>query len=841
MTQPETAKSTLSDAELIAAVQRGDSEAYGTLYERHAGAARTVAGRYLASADADDVVADAFARVLALLQEGRGPTVAFRAYLFTVVRRMCYDLASRRRRDSPVTDPRSDRGTAEDPALARFERSVVTHAFKSLPERWQAVLWYTEVEDLPPARIAPLLGLTANGVSALSYRAREGLRQAYLQEHLQSASGTACRSVTALLGGYVRGGVAQREQMMIDEHLITCTACRDVVVELTDVSHGMRTVIAPLVLGTGAMGLVGRSLPLAGGGAVGGGLGAVGGSVGSAGLTGSVATGLTSTGLASVGTGAGSAAMTGGISTAATAGGASTALGAGGASAVFGGFGVVTGAGTAVAGPLPLATVAVTVAAAAGLGFVGVVGALSGSTTTPTVIVAEADPSPTVTAAPPATTPTPTDLPADSGGVAPAVPVEPAPVAEQPVDPPSPDAVSPGVTPTPAQADEPPPGADVPSPDASVDVSLQTVTMVARRPVDLHVVAVNSGDAAAEGVWVDLLLPAGLDDAETKVSVGGTAVPGGFLTDPECAPGIEQPDETEIVTCSVGALAAHESRDLEVAVTARRGGEYAIEATVRSRGHDPVRKQLGAVPVSYFGAQLRSVDIAAVPVANPGTALVEIPIRNVGDRSAVGPQVTIKMPRGVALVADTQGEQQVGDWTCTSGRRVTCVAPQGLTIDPGERALLRFELATDGSRAGGIAQLHVAATAAGARSGGSRLVRLAVERRWEGVGDIEFTSRCVGKANRDLEARAVLVSRATVPQTVWLETEWGPGEPVAANAGRDRVAVSSRVPARTGARDWAGTATVVVTRTFARVTYRHAVTGRFPVLTCGSSGPAQAE
>ena len=45
------------------------------------------------------------------------------------------------------------------------------------------VLWHLEVENQKPADIAPLLGMSANSVSALAYRAREGLRQAYLNMH----------------------------------------------------------------------------------------------------------------------------------------------------------------------------------------------------------------------------------------------------------------------------------------------------------------------------------------------------------------------------------------------------------------------------------------------------------------------------------------------------------------------------------------------------------------------------------------------------------------------------------------------------------------------------------
>src|SRR4051812_42217742 len=174
----------MGDAELIASARSGDAAAVGALYERHAGAAWVVARQYTNSpADADDVVSDAFAAVFGALQRGKGPEVAFRAYLFTVVRRTASVRRDKDRRVQPTDDVAVlERGTAmaptaEDPALAGFERGVVARAFHSLPERWQAVLWHTEVENLTPAEIAPILGLTANGVAALSYRAREGLRQ----------------------------------------------------------------------------------------------------------------------------------------------------------------------------------------------------------------------------------------------------------------------------------------------------------------------------------------------------------------------------------------------------------------------------------------------------------------------------------------------------------------------------------------------------------------------------------------------------------------------------------------------------------------------------------------
>src|SRR5690606_4592409 len=176
-----------SDAELIAAVRAGDNGAFAELYERHSPAARAVARQYASSAsDAEDITSDAFAKVFAVVQGGGGPDAAFRAYLFTVVRRLAYASAQGSQRVQPTDDVATfesaygPAGSVEEPALEGFERSVVARAYNSLPERWQAVLWYTEVEGLSAAEIAPLLGLTANGVAALSYRAREGLREAYL-------------------------------------------------------------------------------------------------------------------------------------------------------------------------------------------------------------------------------------------------------------------------------------------------------------------------------------------------------------------------------------------------------------------------------------------------------------------------------------------------------------------------------------------------------------------------------------------------------------------------------------------------------------------------------------
>src|SRR6266487_4312829 len=241
-----------SDAELITAVRAGSRDGYDVLYRRHVDAARNMARQLTRSqAELEDLVAEAFARLLDTLRSGGGPDTAFRAYLLTTVRHCMYDKTRRDRRLEYSADlSRVDPGEPfVDTALEGLEATLVARAFGSLPERWQTVLWHTEVEGETPAQVAPLLGLTPNGVSALAYRAREGLRQAYLQVHLQDTAGERCRYAVERLGAWARYGLAKRERAHVDAHLDGCARCRTLAAELADVNRGLRVIVAPLLIG----------------------------------------------------------------------------------------------------------------------------------------------------------------------------------------------------------------------------------------------------------------------------------------------------------------------------------------------------------------------------------------------------------------------------------------------------------------------------------------------------------------------------------------------------------------------------------------------------------------
>ncbi|HEX5561975.1 MAG TPA: sigma-70 family RNA polymerase sigma factor [Nocardioidaceae bacterium] len=298
-----------SDAELLALARTGDAPAYGELFRRHAPAARALA-MHLArhESEADDLVSEAFTKVLSALRNGHGPTAALRPYLLTAVRRVHVDRGMAAQRVKPVEDVAVyDAGEPfVDPALAGLERSLVARAYAQLPERWQTVLWHTEVEGMAPRDLAPLLGMSPNAVSALALRARSGLRDAYLAAHVPSPRRPECEATLPRLAAFVRGSTSQRENAHINRHLDDCEDCRTVLADLRDVGVGMRGVIAPLILGLAAPAYLANlaSLGAAGAGVVGSSAGAGSGATGSA-LAGSGTASATSGAAASAGASAG--------------------------------------------------------------------------------------------------------------------------------------------------------------------------------------------------------------------------------------------------------------------------------------------------------------------------------------------------------------------------------------------------------------------------------------------------------------------------------------------------------------------------------------------------------
>jgi hypothetical protein len=92
--------------------------------------------------------------------------------------------------------------------------------------------------------------MSPNSVSALAYRAREGLREAYLSLHAQDVDDDGCARTRAALGAYVRGGLSRRDSARVEQHLDECRRCAAIHLELTEVNSRLGAVLAPLLLGS---------------------------------------------------------------------------------------------------------------------------------------------------------------------------------------------------------------------------------------------------------------------------------------------------------------------------------------------------------------------------------------------------------------------------------------------------------------------------------------------------------------------------------------------------------------------------------------------------------------
>ncbi|WP_406168467.1 sigma-70 family RNA polymerase sigma factor [Streptomyces canus] len=305
----------LSDADLIDRMRSGDDRAYEALYRRHAGAVRRYARSCCRDAHtADDLTAEVFARMLQAVRGGHGPEHAVRPYLLTSIRRVAARWTKSARREQLVDDfavfaaqaTRSSEVSDDDTldlgadvrAMHVAEQSMAMQAFRSLPERWQAVLWHTEVEDESPSEVATLFGLDANGTRVLASRAREGLKQAYLQAHVSAtlAADEECARYADRLGAYARGSLRTRAERGLRKHLEECAKCRLAAGQIKEVAGGIPAVVPIAVIGwfgaagyAKAIGLVAGGAGAGAAGAAGAAAAASGGSSGGAGAGGAAA------------------------------------------------------------------------------------------------------------------------------------------------------------------------------------------------------------------------------------------------------------------------------------------------------------------------------------------------------------------------------------------------------------------------------------------------------------------------------------------------------------------------------------------------------------------------
>lgn len=171
-----------TDEALVADFRGGDTTAFNRLFDRYRDRVIGYGWRLLRNREeAEEVALEAFCRVL----EGAwAPGGSFRAFLFTVVHRLCLDRLRKRQRTARFARlwraAESSGVSPEDSVVADERHRALERALSELPEAHRATVLLYYGQELPSREVASILGCTDQQVrSRLSY-ARKRLRSRLL-------------------------------------------------------------------------------------------------------------------------------------------------------------------------------------------------------------------------------------------------------------------------------------------------------------------------------------------------------------------------------------------------------------------------------------------------------------------------------------------------------------------------------------------------------------------------------------------------------------------------------------------------------------------------------------
>src|SRR5205807_10429299 len=152
-----TAKAPI-DADLLAACQHGDRDAFRRLFDTFGGRVYSIAlGVLGAEAPAKDVTQQVFLRLLSEIRRFRGEA-RFSTWLYRLVVNACLDERRRQRRFAPEPPPEpTQRAGQEDAVLARQVRDALAR----LSPKLRIPLVLRHVEGLSYDEIAQVLGCSA--------------------------------------------------------------------------------------------------------------------------------------------------------------------------------------------------------------------------------------------------------------------------------------------------------------------------------------------------------------------------------------------------------------------------------------------------------------------------------------------------------------------------------------------------------------------------------------------------------------------------------------------------------------------------------------------------------
>lgn len=168
-----------SDAALLAAVARQDSQAFAELLRRHHGPVYRVAWRVSGGRDADDIVQETFVKLWRNPGQVRDAAM-LRAWLMRVASNAAIDRGRQRQLgnldDAPeISDGRPN---PEQNLTKSAAANTVDTAISRLPERQRLALTLVHFEGLSNIEAAQVMETSVEAVESLLARARRALKDA---------------------------------------------------------------------------------------------------------------------------------------------------------------------------------------------------------------------------------------------------------------------------------------------------------------------------------------------------------------------------------------------------------------------------------------------------------------------------------------------------------------------------------------------------------------------------------------------------------------------------------------------------------------------------------------
>ena len=177
-----------SDAELIAAVLRGDASSFEPLVQKYSPRVFATARRYARrESEVEDIVQEVWLKAFHKLASFRGEA-PFEHWLMRLAVRTCYDFlrGHQRNRESSFTDltePESDWldrfVTEPDAASERSEaaKELVARLLEQLSPPARLIITLLEIEDRSVKEIAELTGWSVPLVKVRAFRARAEMKK----------------------------------------------------------------------------------------------------------------------------------------------------------------------------------------------------------------------------------------------------------------------------------------------------------------------------------------------------------------------------------------------------------------------------------------------------------------------------------------------------------------------------------------------------------------------------------------------------------------------------------------------------------------------------------------